>query len=192
MEKKHLSDCLSILESEKMLFFRFLPIIFRYLVIVFHHGGSGTQEFIQAFSDQQAKLGSAGTEVVVVCCTQDRWVCTVSCSHCRTDDCFRGLSIVSDRSGRLARHFGLYDREMGRGLDGVVVVDDEGIIRHVMTTALEFADAARNTLEIVNMLKDCKVDVKDAIDIAENNSDSIRNDSKLVVPGTVISLLEHS
>jgi hypothetical protein len=43
-------------------------------------------------------------------------------------------------------------------LDGVVIIDDEGIVRHAMTTSLECGYTANNTLEMVRMLKVYKVD----------------------------------
>ena len=43
-------------------------------------------------------------------------------------------------------------------MDGVVIIDDEGIVRHAMTTSLECGYTANNTLEMVRMLKVYKVD----------------------------------
>merc|ERR1712126_94628 len=54
----------------------------------------------------------------------------------------------------------LYDAEESQCLDGVVIIDDGGVVRHAMTTSMECADTARNTFEMVNMLK-YKVDTKD-------------------------------
>ena len=64
-------------------------------------------------------------------------------------------------SGSLSDQFDLYDAEESQCLDGVVIIDDGGVVRHAMTTSLECTDTARNTFEMVNMLKKYKVDAKD-------------------------------
>jgi len=42
-----------------------------------------------------------------------------------------------------------------------VIIDDGGVVRHAMSTSLECFDTAKNTFELVNMLKQFKVDAKD-------------------------------
>ena len=71
------------------------------------------------------------------------------------------IALWSDPAGSLSDQFDLYDAEENQCLDGVVIIDEGGVVRHAMTTSLEFTDTAKNTFELVNMLKKYKVDAKD-------------------------------
>ena len=71
------------------------------------------------------------------------------------------IALWSDPAGSLSDQFDLYDAEENQCLDGVVIIDEGGVVRHAMTTSLESIDTARNTFEMVNMLKKYKVDAKD-------------------------------
>ena len=84
--------------------------------------------------------------------------------HFRSDGGFGGnlkFPLWSDVSGSLSDQFDLYDAEEKQCLDGVVIIDEGGVVRHAMTTSLECMDTAKNTFEMVNMLKKYKVDAKD-------------------------------
>ena len=59
----------------------------------------------------------------------------------------------SDPSGHLASSFDLFDEEEGQCLQGVVILDSEGLVKHAMTTSMEAGDTAENTLELVRMLR---------------------------------------
>ena len=63
------------------------------------------------------------------------------------------IPLWSDVSGSLAAQFDLFDEENNQILDGIVVIDDEGVVRHAMTTSLECSDTADNCLELVKILK---------------------------------------
>merc|ERR1719260_159477 len=135
----------------------------RYLVIVFYHGDWECQEYLQAFSDIQERFRSMKTEVVG--CSVDSskghlvWMKTD-----KSDGGFGGklqMPLWSDPSGHFADQFDLYDAEENQCLDGVVIIDDGGVVRHAMTTSLQCSDTAKNTFEMVNMLKKYKVDAKD-------------------------------
>ena len=81
--------------------------------------------------------------------------------YCREDGGFSGrlnMALWSDPSGSLSSQYDLFDEEEGQCLDGVVIIDDEGIVRHAMTTSLDCKYTANNTLEMVRMLKVYKVD----------------------------------
>merc|ERR1719153_1269075 len=135
----------------------------RYLVIVFYQGDWESQEYLQTFSDLQERFRSMKTEVVG--CSVDSskghlvWIKTA-----KSDGGFGGklqMPLWSDPSGHFADQFDLYDAEENQCLDGVVIVDDNSVVRHAMTTSLQCHDTAKNTFEIVNMLKKYKVDAKD-------------------------------
>ena len=71
------------------------------------------------------------------------------------------IALWSDPAGSLSVQFDLYDAEENQCLDGIVIIDEGGVVRHAMTTSLECTDTAMNTFEMVNMLKKYKVDAKD-------------------------------
>ena len=49
--------------------------------------------------------------------------------------------------------FDLYDEEAGQCLEGVVILDGEGVVRHAMTTSMECEETAESSLELVKMLR---------------------------------------
>ena len=59
----------------------------------------------------------------------------------------------SDPSGQLASRFDLYDEEEGQCLQGVVILDGEGLVKHAMTTSMDYEETAENTVELVKMLR---------------------------------------
>ena len=59
----------------------------------------------------------------------------------------------SDPSGQLASRFDLYDEEEGQCLQGVVILDGEGLVKHAMTTSMDHEETAENTLDLVKMLR---------------------------------------
>jgi len=135
----------------------------KYLVIVFYNGDWECQEYLQAFSDLQEKFRSVKAEVVA-CSTDSTKVHQCWIKTDREDGGFSGrlnLALWSDPSGSLASQYDLFDEEESLCIDGVVIIDDEGIVRHAMTTSLECGDTANNTLEMVRMLKVYKVDDAD-------------------------------
>jgi len=132
----------------------------KFLVIVFYHGDWECQEYLQAFSDLQDKFSSVKAEVVG-CSTDSTKVHQCWIKTDREDGGFGGrlnLALWSDPSGNLASQYDLFDEEEGQCLDGVVIIDDEGTVRHAMTTSLDCKYTANNTLEMVRMLKVYKVE----------------------------------
>ena len=96
----------------------------------------------------------------------------INLSTSREDGGFGGrlnLALWSDPSGSLASQYDLYDEEEGQCLDGVVIIDDEGTVRHAMTTSLDCRYTANNTLEMVRMLKVYKVE-----DTKTSHAESVR------------------
>eukprot|EP00092_Neocalanus_flemingeri_P014114 GFUD01015223.1.p1 GENE.GFUD01015223.1~~GFUD01015223.1.p1 ORF type:complete len:513 (+),score=144.46 GFUD01015223.1:59-1597(+) len=151
----------------------------RYLVIVFYHGDWECQEYLQAFSDLQDKFRSVKAEVVGCSIDSSKghlvWMKTD-----KSDGGFGGklqIALWTDTSGSLSDQFDLYDKEENQCLDGVVIIDDAGVVRHAMTTSLECADTAKNTFELVNMLKKYKVDAKDVKKSSSKTSSSLSSSS---------------
>ena len=53
--------------------------------------------------------------------------------------------------------YDLYDEEEGVCLEGVVVIDREGVVRHAMTTSLGYEETAESALEVVRLLQGCDI-----------------------------------
>merc|ERR1719153_773804 len=150
-------------ENGKEKTFKVSQYMGRYLVIVFYHGDWECQEYLQAFSDLQERFRSMKTEIVGCSIDSSKghlvWMKTD-----KSDGGFGGklhIPLWSDPSGNFADQFDLYDAEENQCLDGVVIIDEGGVVRHAMTTSLQCNDTAKNTFEMVNMLKKYKVDAKD-------------------------------
>ena len=48
--------------------------------------------------------------------------------------------------------FDLFDKEENHCLDGVVIIDDKGVTRHVISSSLEPKDVAANVVNILPIL----------------------------------------
>ena len=129
----------------------------RYLVLVFYSGDwePAAHDVLTSFSGLRDRFSAAGCELAA--CSTDSpkvhksWIKTES-----EDGGFSGhlsIPLWSDPSGQLATQFDLFDADECQCLDGVVVIDDEGIVRHAMTTSMETEDTATSTLELVKLLK---------------------------------------
>jgi len=129
----------------------------RYVVVLFYSGDwePTSHQLLRAFSRLEASFAQAGAEVVA--CSQDTarvhssWIKAPS-----EDGGFAGdlnFPLWSDPSGQIASMFDLYDEEEGQCLDGVVILDSEGVVRHAMTTSMECQETAENTLDLVKMLR---------------------------------------
>merc|ERR1712183_1121250 len=163
-------------ENGKEKTFKVSQYMGRYLVIVFYHGDWECQEYVQAFSDLQERFRNMKTEVVG-CSVDSSKGHLVWMKSDKSDGGFSGklqIPLWSDPSGNFADQFDLYDAEENQCLDGVVIIDDVGVVRHAMTTSLQCNDTAKNTFEMVNMLKKYKVDAKDVKKSTSTPSSSSR------------------
>merc|ERR1712223_636195 len=131
----------------------------RYLVVVFYHGKQ-CAGLVEEFSNIKSQLASNGADVVCVSSdSQAAWI--------KADKCNGGLGgslsipLWSDPAGELAVNFDLYNEEGKHCVDGVVIIDDAGITRHVMTTSLDSKELATTVFSLVPVLKKQKVDKRD-------------------------------
>merc|ERR1712038_34968 len=134
----------------------------RYLVVVFYHGAQ-CAGLVEEFSNIKSQLASNGADVVCVSSdssdSQAAWI--------KADKCNGGLGgslsipLWSDPAGELAVNFDLYNEEGKHCVDGVVIIDDAGITRHVMTTSLDSKELATTVFSLVPVLKKQKVDKRD-------------------------------
>jgi len=139
----------------------------RFLALVFYHADWDCLEYLQAFVDIGDQFKSARAEIVF--CSTDSP--KVHACWLKTDRCDGGFGgelagkvsgVWSDPAGNLSSHYDLYDEEENECLDGVVIIDEDGVVRHAMTTSLDFHETANSTLELVKMLKAYSVDDNEA------------------------------
>jgi len=137
-------------------------------IILFYQGNweEGARDTIQAFADLADQL--KGVKAEVVACSADSTQSHNAWIKAQSEDGGFGGKLAgrisglwSDPSGSLASQFDLYSYCEGHCLEGVVVVDGEGVVRHLVTTSLAPRDTATYCLQIVRELKGCKVDLKD-------------------------------
>jgi len=129
----------------------------KYLVILFYSGDWEplSQQLLLAFNTLHASFTVAGCEVVA--CSSDSPQVHRSWIKASSEEGGLGGSlnfpVWSDLSGQLASMFDLYDEEAGQCLEGVVILDGEGVVRHAMTTSMECEETAESSLELVKMLR---------------------------------------
>lgn len=150
----------------------------RFLALVFYHADWDCLEYLEAFADIGDKFKSARAEVVF--CSTDSpkvhacWLKTERCDGGFGGELAGKISGVwSDPAGDLSSQYDLYDEEENECLDGVVIIDEDGLVRHAMTTSLDFHDTANSTLELVKMLKAYSVDEKEVTKEAAKKVSSV-------------------
>jgi len=117
----------------------------RYLVIVFYCGGSESKHLVESFATIQPLLKSSGADLV----------------FCSTDKASNvSVPLWIDVEGTMATLFDLFDAEAKKCLDGVVIIDDNGVIRHVVTSSLDPKELAASTVTMVSVFKKHKVDLR--------------------------------
>ena len=129
----------------------------RYLVLLFYSGDweETAHQLLLAFSSLQERFAQAGAAVVA--CSTDSARGHSSWLRAPREDGGLGGSLSfplwSDPSGHLAASFDLFDEEEGQCLQGVVILDGEGLVKHAMTTSMEAGETAESTLDLVKMLR---------------------------------------
>jgi len=129
----------------------------RYLVIIFYSGDweDSSQQLVLAFSDLEERFSQAGA-AVVACSTDSARGHNSWLRAPREDGGLGGclnFPLWSDPSGQLASRFDLFEEEEGQCLQGVVILDSEGLVKHAMTTSMDYEETAENTLDLVKMLR---------------------------------------
>jgi len=135
----------------------------RFLVVVFYHADWDSADLLQAFCDLSEKFKSQKTEIVG-CSTDPAESHAYWLRADRKEGGFGGglssriSALWSDPGGILATKYDLYSEEENECLDGVVIIDDKSNVRHVMTSSLSPSDLASNTLDLVKLLRNNKVE----------------------------------
>jgi len=149
----------------------------KYLVLVFYTSDADSKDFLQAFSDLSDLFRGNKTEVVG--CSKD--LPSIHSFWMKSDDGFAGnckISLWSDPKGAFASQFDMWDSD-GFCRDGVVVIDDAGLVRHAMTSSMEPMDTANYIMEMIVALKKHKVNEKD---IGKTKSTSSSSSNRAISP----------
>ena len=79
--------------------------------------------------------------------------------------------MCSDPKGAFTSQYDLWDDD-GFCRDGLVIIDDTGMVRQAMTSSLEPKDTAKSVLEVIGLLRKNKVDARDLQPTASKSTSS--------------------
>ena len=87
------------------------------------------------------------------CSTTASWLKSSWSGSCK-------IPVCSDPKGAFTSQYDLWDDD-GFCRDGLVIIDDTGMVRQAMTSSLEPKDTAKSVLEVIGLLRKNKVDARD-------------------------------
>jgi alkyl hydroperoxide reductase subunit AhpC/protein-arginine kinase len=128
----------------------------KFLVIIFFKNND-SKEFLKAFSDLADLF--RGNKIELIACSRDScsstssWLKSSWSGSCK-------IPICSDPQGAFTSQYDLWD-DNGFCRDGLVIIDDMGMVRQAMTSALEPMDTAKSILDVIGLLRKHKVDARD-------------------------------
>jgi len=128
----------------------------KFLVIIFFKNND-SKEFLKAFSDLADLF--RGNKIELIGCSRDScsstssWLKSSWSGSCK-------IPICSDPQGTFTTQYDLWD-DNGFCQDGLVIIDETGMVRQVMTSSLEPKDTAKSILEVIGLLRKNKVDARD-------------------------------
>merc|ERR1712241_1325365 len=127
----------------------------KFLVIIFFKNND-SKEFLKAFSALADLF--RGNKIELIGCSRDScssispWLKSSWSGSCK-------IPICSDPQGTFTTQYDLWD-DNGFCRDGLVIIDDTGMVRQVMTSSLEPKDTAKSILEVIGLLRKNKVDAR--------------------------------
>ena len=98
------------------------------------------------------------------CSTTASWLKTSWSGSCK-------IPVCSDPKGAFTSQYDLWDDD-GFCRDGLVIIDDTGMVRQAMTSSLEPKDTAKSVLEVIGLLRKNKVDARDLQPTGSKNTSS--------------------
>merc|ERR1711990_1310815 len=128
----------------------------KFLAIIFFKNND-SKEFLKAFSDLADLF--RGNKIELIACSRDS--CSTTSSWLKSS--WSGsckIPICSDPEGAFTTQYDLWD-DNGFCRDGLVIIDDMGMVRQAMTSSLEPIDTAKSILDVIGLLRKHKVDAKD-------------------------------
>merc|ERR1712020_374867 len=81
------------------------------------------------------------------------------------------IPICSDPEGAFTSQYDLWD-DNGFCRDGLVIIDETGMVRQAMTSSLEPMDTAKSILDVIGLLRKHKVDARDLQPTASKSTSS--------------------
>jgi len=139
----------------------------KFLVIIFFKNND-SKEFLKAFSDLADLF--RGNKIELIACSRDS--CSTTASWLKTS--WSGsckIPVCSDPKGAFTSQYDLWDDD-GFCRDGLVIIDDTGMVRQAMTSSLEPKDTAKSVLEVIGLLRKNKVDARDLQPTGSKNTSS--------------------
>merc|ERR1712117_562656 len=91
------------------------------------------------------------------------------------------IPVCSDPKGAFTSQYDLWDDD-GFCRDGLVIIDDTGMVRQAMTSSLEPKDTAKSVLEVIGLLRKNK---EDARDLQPTGSKSTSSSGRALSPVTI-------
>jgi len=149
----------------------------KFLVIIFFKNND-SKEFLKAFSDLADLF--RGNKIELIACSRDScsstssWLKSTWSGSCK-------IPICSDPQGAFTSQYDLWD-DNGFCRDGLVIIDDTGMVRQAMTSSLEPIDTAKSILEVIGLLRKHKVDTRE---IQPAGSKSTGSGGRAVSPVTL-------
>merc|ERR1712209_316034 len=128
----------------------------KFLVIIYFENND-SKEFLKAFSDLADLF--RGNKIELIACSRDS--CSTTASWLKTS--WSGsckIPVCSDPKGAFTSQYDLWDDD-GFCRDGLVIIDDTGMVRQAMTSSLEPKDTAKSVLEVIGLLRKNKVDASE-------------------------------
>merc|ERR1712241_777873 len=139
----------------------------KFLVIIFFKNND-SKEFLKAFSDLADLF--RGDKIELIACSRDS--CSTTASWLKSS--WSGsckIPVCSDPKGAFTSQYDLWDDD-GFCRDGLVIIDDTGMVRQAMTSSLEPKDTAKSVLEVIGLLRRNKVDARDLQPTGSKNTSS--------------------
>jgi len=139
----------------------------KFLVIIFFKNND-SKEFLKAFSDLADLF--RGNKIELIACSRDS--CSTTSSWLKSS--WSGsckIPVCSDPKGAFTSQYDLWDDD-GFCRDGLVIIDDTGMVRQAMTSSLEPKDTAKSVLEVIGLLRKNKVDARDLQPTGSKNTSS--------------------
>ena len=108
------------------------------------------------------------------CSTTASWLKSSWSGSCK-------IPVCSDPKGAFTSQYDLWDDD-GFCRDGLVIIDDTGMVRQAMTSSLEPKDTAKSVLEVIGLLRKNKVDARD---LQPTGSKSTSSSGRALSPVTI-------
>jgi len=143
----------------------------KFFVLIFYRGDQESKSFVQAFSELAELF--RGQKIEMAAISKD-----YPSDHTSSWSGSCKIPLWTDHDGHYATKFDMWDNG-GFCKDGVVIIDEAGLVRHAVTSSIEPKEMVKNILDTVMILKKSKVDSRD---LPSNKAGSSRSGGRAVSP----------